>query len=185
MNPRHEALPSAEAEMPSLPGCAITLLRDTELLSDGASGVADLRAAQPVPGTLLLAESRLPGIRTVAMLLAAARHRANGGRAPARFSDAADWLAARILLLGLSHVAVTADTLPQLDEANRRVVELSHRLGLPSHPAAPVLMTGEAGVEVAGPSLALWLDRCPLEKVLEFGRLQTAQLLARWEAAGA
>lgn len=183
MNPRHDAMLSAEATLPSLPGCAITLLRDTELLSEGACGVAELRAARAMPGTLLLAESRLPGIRTVAMLLAAARRRADDGCAPGRFSDAADWLAARILLLGLSHVAVNADTLPQLDEANRRVAELSQRLGLPSRLATPVLMTGEDGDEVAGSCQPLWLDRCRVEQVLEFARVQTAQLLARWGEA--
>lgn len=184
MNPRHDALLSADAALPSLPGCAITLLRDVELLSEGANGVAELRATQPLPGTLLLAESRLPGIRTVAMLLAASRRRHDGSHAPARFSDAADWLAARILLLGLSHVAVSADTLPQLDEANRRLAALAQRLGLPSRPAVPVLMTGAAQTEVAGPSLPLWLERCPVEEVIRFCRDETAKVLARWSAVG-
>ncbi|MBI3146492.1 MAG: hypothetical protein HYZ18_14815 [Pseudogulbenkiania sp.] len=185
MNPRHDALQlCTEPAMPSLPGCAITLLRDVELLSAGTTRVAELRATRAMPGTLLLAESRLPGIRTVAMLLAAARNRSDGGRAPARFSDAADWLAARILLLGLSHVAVTADTLPQLDEANRRAAELSQRLGLEPSAAAPVLMTGKTGEDEGGLCQPLWLERCPVERVIEFCRAQTAQLLARWDAVG-
>ncbi|RMD02255.1 hypothetical protein EAY64_00265 [Aquitalea palustris] len=121
---------------------SITLLTDGEALANAVAPQADhlyryLQQDQTAATPLL--ESLLPDIRAFATLLASTRRQPQGS--PARFTDATDWLAARIAVLELSHVAVTLPELTQLDEANRRLKLLSEQLQLKLPSAAPVLLT--------------------------------------------
>nr|WP_199067702.1 hypothetical protein [Chromobacterium sp. ASV5] len=120
---------------------AILLLTDCERLANAvapqAEHVPTLLQTAARQGCLL--ESLLPDIRALALLLAARRQGA--GPTPSRLADAADWLAARILLLDLSHVAVHLADFNLLDEANRRIAAWSEELARPLKPALPVLLT--------------------------------------------
>ncbi|WP_051229291.1 hypothetical protein [Paludibacterium yongneupense] len=132
----------------------LSLLTDVEALSGGTMPaedllrcLADLRRAQS--GSVAL-ESLLPEIRTAALLLASARKDWEGD-SPGRFADAADWLAARILILGLSHVELAAAQLPRLDEANRRLCRLAARFDRVWEKVQPVLVgASEAGLLLHG-----------------------------------
>lgn len=94
----------------------------------------------PQKGRLLLIESLLPEIRLIAIFLAAQRIGA-ARKMPVvkQWTDAADWLAARILFLELSHVILTEETLPLLNQANRRLARLSTIIDMPVPLAEPLL----------------------------------------------
>ncbi|MCD5363487.1 MULTISPECIES: hypothetical protein [Chromobacterium] len=116
-------------------------------------------------------ESQLPQLRAMAMLLAAQRWREQGGATPARLADAADWLAARILLLGLSHVLVTVEVFSRLDLANRRCRAWSEQAGLPFTPALPILVA-DAGGELC---LQAWSRSAEVALSLAGGRARLAR----------
>jgi len=130
---------------------SVTLLTDGEALANTVAPQADclyryLQRMDQGAATPVL-ESLLPDIRAFAMLLASTRRQTDSS--PCRFADAGDWLAARIAVLELSHVAVTLSELSLLDEANRRLKLLSDKLSLALPLAAPVLLTApepEVGV---------------------------------------
>jgi hypothetical protein len=157
MNEIHDARRIAlesQAMTPDVSRMRLVLLTDVEALSSGhlpaedlLRCLADLRRARA--GSVVL-ESLLPEIRTAALLLADAR-RGWEGDAPERFADAADWLAARILILGLSHVELSAAQLPRLDEANRRLGRLAARFDRAWPGAQPILVgASEAGLLLHG-----------------------------------
>jgi hypothetical protein len=98
------------------------------------------RLRQNEAGHLVL-ESSLPEIRCLAMVLAGLRAEWDGV-SPDHFADEADWLAARIHLLALSHVEVTLDRLGVLDLANRRLARLASMLGATRNTVLPVLRVG-------------------------------------------
>jgi hypothetical protein len=127
---------------------SIALVTDAQALSAGLGSVADVTRQvrwqlQQEAGSVVL-ESSLPEIRCLAMLLAASRLTWEDGEAPSRFADDADWLAARIHALALSHVEVDLARIPLLDLANRRLAEWSASRGQSIQRALPVLLTGSA-----------------------------------------
>ncbi|KZE29706.1 hypothetical protein [Crenobacter luteus] len=130
MNAIRQACPPTPCE--TVAGYFLTVAREPSALSDaGAEGVL---------------EALLP-IRPFAMLLAARRADWNE-RSPARFADAADWLAATIVALQLAEVDVALDELPLLDVANDRLAALAGELGVAVAPAQPRLVREFAGAAV-------------------------------------
>lgn len=122
---------------------SVTLLTDGEALANAVAPQTDclyryLQEQDHAAATPVL-ESLLPDIRAFAMLLSSLRQAASSS--PSRFADETDWLAARIAVLELSHVAVTLSELSLLDEANRRLRTLSEQLNMTLPCAAPVLLT--------------------------------------------
>lgn len=138
---------------------SVTLLTDGEAFANTVAPQAgylrDYLLTGAATGQVVL-ESLLPEIRALAMLLASRRQRGAKGCMPARLADAADWLAARIAVLRLSHVVVTTTTLPCLDEANQRLKALSEETGHALPPASPVLMTGLLAPSGEQPLLQAW-----------------------------
>jgi hypothetical protein len=127
---------------------SIALVTDAQALSAGQAVVADIsrdvkRLLRQEAGSVVL-ESSLPEIRCLAMLLAASRLTWEGEGSPSRFADDADWLAARIHALALSHVEVDLARIPLLDLANRRLSAWSAARGQPAQRALPVLLTGSS-----------------------------------------
>ena len=109
--------------------------------------------AQPAGHGLPLLEGLLPDIRLLAVLSAARRHRfGEDARTPARLSDDADWLAARILVLGAKYVQLTPDQLPLLEQANQRLRELAQLAGC--RPACAAAMLSANGVSAS--TLRFW-----------------------------
>lgn len=84
---------------------------------------------QPSAHGLPLLEGLLPDIRLLAVLSASRRQRFDGSCTPAQLSDEADWLAARILVLGAEYVQLTPAQLPLLTQANLRLRELAQVAG--------------------------------------------------------
>lgn len=106
--------------------------------------LAVLPNQEPANATLL--EALLPQLRAIAML-SAVRRVDWSTSTPQQFADEADWMAARIVLLGLSEVSVSLEKLSLLETANRRVLELGAAFGLQLRPAAPAIVSGQqAGV---------------------------------------
>jgi len=151
MNEVCDSLSIARASL-SLPDarplCALALVTDVEHAVPGTPVPPEAEALELAP--LRLSEALLPDIRLLAMLSATLRANLETEPSPARLTDAADWLAARIAVLGLTHVLVSPEQLPTLDEANRRLALLAERFALSVAPAAPVLLPAalpaEAGV---------------------------------------
>lgn len=103
-----------------------------------------LDLAAPDAGTVL--EVMLPQLRTLALLIATRRMNWSGV-SPSRFADEADWLAARILLLGVTEAELPLDKLTTLDTANQRALEFAKVHGHRCHRAVPALITrGRDGV---------------------------------------
>ncbi|HGM1722471.1 TPA: hypothetical protein ACKJ2X_001958, partial [Neisseria gonorrhoeae] len=77
----------------------------------------------------LISESMIPQIRTVAALIAAERHDFSRS-SPAEFTDAADFFAARILVLGVRRFHLDVSLLQILKTANKRACRFAekHRL---------------------------------------------------------
>ncbi|MGL6072303.1 hypothetical protein [Craterilacuibacter sp.] len=122
----------------------VYLLADAEALSCGKPvSLAPLALLEA--GDAGLIESLIPEIRQLAILLAARRY-CEAQPAVPRLSDSADWLAARILLLGLTHIALPESALPLLASANRRLAALAGGLGLAAPKAEALLLTPESGV---------------------------------------
>ncbi|MCP9759707.1 hypothetical protein EGI20_10370 [Aquitalea sp. S1-19] len=133
----------------------VYLLTDGEAMVAGEPvSLAPLSALET--GDAGLIESLLPEIRQLAMVLASRRYQETSPAA-VRLSDAADWLAARILLLGLTHIALSESGLGQLAIANQRLAALAQELGLkapraealllvPSPGTASTLMQGWSGI---------------------------------------
>lgn len=122
MNAIRQVCPPTPCETAA--GYFLTVARGPAALADaGAEGVL---------------EALLP-IRPFAMLLAA-RRADWSARSPARFADAADWLAATIVALQLAEVDVALDELPLLDAANARLAELCGELAVGFTPAQPRLV---------------------------------------------
>ncbi|MCW3480669.1 hypothetical protein OL229_14070 [Neisseriaceae bacterium JH1-16] len=148
MNEVCDSLSIARASL-SLPDaqplCALALVTDVEHATPGSPLPPPAEALELAP--LRLSEALLPDIRLLAMLSVTLRANLETRPSPARLSDAADWLAARIAVLGLSHVLVSPAQLPTLDEANRRLAVLAERFGLSVSPAAPVLLPAALPVE--------------------------------------
>lgn len=85
-------------------------------------------------GSALISEAMIPQIRTVATLIAAERHNFDTS-SPSRFTDAADFFAARILVLGVRrfHLDVSMHTV--LNTANRRARQFADKHHLFFKPA--------------------------------------------------
>jgi len=132
---------------------SVAVLTDGERLS--ASSVALGEWLQQVArvrrqeGGHLVLESALPEIRCLAMLLAASRWSGERGDASARLTDPADWLAARIQVLALSHVELALEQLPLLDLANQRLRRLATLTGHPLPGALPLLCLNRASRDAA------------------------------------
>ncbi len=121
----------------------VYLLTDAEAMVAGEPvSLAPLSALEA--GDAGLIESLLPEIRQLAMVLASRRYQETSPAA-ARLSDAADWLAARILLLGLSHIALPESGLGQLAIANQRLAALAQELGLAAPRAEALLLVPPPG----------------------------------------
>lgn len=124
---------------------SIALVTDAQAISAGDQPLADLllqveRLRRQEAGQVVL-ESCLPEIRCLAMLLAAARLSWDAGASPVRFADEADWLAARIQTLALSHVEVSLPQMSILDQANLRLQRWCAESGQRAVQALPVLLT--------------------------------------------
>lgn len=124
----------------------VTIITDAEMLSRQSLGAAQLASAvqrlcqtETAP---ILVESALPEVRMLAVLLAATRTALATAPSPDHFTDAADWLAARIVLLKLSHVALHPAELPLLDQANERLQRFAVRTVCHAPAALPVLLSG-------------------------------------------
>ncbi|HFC8537916.1 TPA: hypothetical protein ACFP4Y_002314, partial [Neisseria bacilliformis] len=102
------------------PAAARETLRRLCLLADGnGCRPAALPESLPPDCGTLAAEAMLPQIRTAAMMIAAARHDF-AQASPAAFTEEADWLAARILLLRVRTVRAGIGLRAVLETANRR-----------------------------------------------------------------
>jgi hypothetical protein len=124
---------------------SIALVTDTQLVSTGSYPLASVlqkvgRLRRQEAGQVVL-ESCLPEIRCVAMLSAASRQSWDGGGSPEHFTDEADWLAARIQILALSHVEVALQQMSLLELANQRVQQMCTLSGVRAVQALPVLLT--------------------------------------------
>ena len=120
----------------------VYLLADAEALACGKPvSLAPLALLEA--GDAGLIESLIPEIRQLAILLAARRY-CEAQPAAKRLSDDADWLAARVLLLGLTHIALPASSRPQLELANGRLAQLAAELGLPAPRVEALLLTPES-----------------------------------------
>lgn len=102
-----------------------------------------------IPETCLglpLLEWLLPDIRLVAMLSASQRCHFpdTGSRTPNRLSDDADWLAARIAVLGARYVQLLPEQLPLLTLANQRLQRLSQVTGCSLTGASAMLQLVES-----------------------------------------
>jgi hypothetical protein len=91
------------------------------------------------PQAACLLESLLPEIRQLALHLALRRGLPRG-RTPSRIAEAADWLAARMLLLEWRQLAVGLDELSLLDEANLRARQFAEAAGWEWTPTLPLLL---------------------------------------------
>jgi len=149
MNEVSDSLSIARASL-SLPSarplCALALLTDVEHEAPGTPQLPPAEALELAP--LRLSEALLPDVRLLAMLSATLRANLEAAPTPVRLTDAADWLAARIAVLGLTHVLVTPAQLPELDEANRRLQALAQRFGLSVSSASPVLLPAALPIEI-------------------------------------
>jgi len=144
--------PSAVAEHMPPPGVRLLLL----------SG-----APNQEMGRATVLEALLPPLRAAAMLLAARRVDWSAA-SPARLADEADWMAARILVLGLSEVSVTLAQLPLLETANQRLQELGAGVGLQLGPATPALVAAQPATRIGA-----------LSRVIDSTDLLEAKLVAR------
>lgn len=130
--------------------CNITILNDVEVLSRQPKRVADLQAQLSAlcgqASHFILLESAFPEIRLVATLLAGMRFARSTRSRSVHWSDAADWLAARILLLDLSHVVLTTVTFHLLDNANERLAQFANKTGIGVPQAKPMLHLGQTAV---------------------------------------
>lgn len=124
-------------------------------------------------GCATVLEAMLPPLRAAAMLLAARRMDWSAA-APARLADEADWMAARILVLGLSEVSVTLAQLPLLEAANCRLQELGAALGLQLRPATPALVTAQPAARLG-----------VLSRVITVADLAETNLVARSQRVAA
>lgn len=107
-----------------------TPLRQIQLICDG-------NAHQPTPLTLhphCVSEALLPEIRTIATLIAASRHHFHKN-SPSHFTDEADWLAARMLVLRVRIFHLSPEQRPLLQIANKRAQTFAHQHGLAFRPA--------------------------------------------------
>lgn len=123
---------------------SIAVVTDDQALSAYDCPLADMldqieQARRDEPGQVVL-ESALPEIRCLATMLAASRVHWQQN-APAHFTDDADWLAARAQVLALTHVAVTPQQLPLIEQANRRLHRLAARCGQRALEIQPVVLT--------------------------------------------
>ena len=122
---------------------SIAVLTDGELLSASYRPLSEwlpqVERVRRHEGGHLVFESSLPEIRCLAMLLAASRIKWDGAVIAARIADAADWLAARVQVLGWSHVEVSLEQLPILDLANQRLQRMCARSGLAEISVLPIL----------------------------------------------
>ena len=156
---------------------ALHVLADAEPLSRGVPQAC-------LPPGVDVAESLLPEVRQLAILLAA-RRQVPCARTPDRLTDAADWLAARIVLFELASLALPAAELPLLAEANARIRALGQALGL-SLPTAQLAPLSDArGALLVYSRLPLLpdalsrplIERCALLRSLV--RLRAQPLFAR------
>ncbi|AUH49647.1 hypothetical protein CXB49_01770 [Chromobacterium sp. ATCC 53434] len=129
----------------SLPQAALPLY-PVALATDGEALAYRPGPPSALPDGACLSEALLPEIRLLALRLALARGWPEGAT-PDRVAEAADWLAARILLLEWRQVELALGELALLDEANRRARALADARGLAFAPALPVLLPAgrEAG----------------------------------------
>ncbi|WP_019273046.1 hypothetical protein [Neisseria lactamica] len=97
------------------------------ILTDAAATSPNL--PQDAIGNTLISEAMIPQIRTVAALIAAERHDFSRS-SPAEFTDAADFFAARILVLGVRRFHLDVSLLQILKTANKRARRFAekHRL---------------------------------------------------------
>ncbi|MDO5357322.1 MAG: hypothetical protein Q4E77_07495 [Conchiformibius sp.] len=81
-----------------------------------------------------VSEAMLPEIRAVALLIAAERRQLSR-HSPSHFSDDADWLAARIIVLNIRTLHLPDNQQFMLDTANSRARAFARRFSLPFRPA--------------------------------------------------
>ncbi|ASK28330.1 hypothetical protein [Neisseria chenwenguii] len=126
---------TAARRLPAAPVLKPEALHRFALIVDGNAHRSDLcGAALPDTPHPALSEALIPQIRTVATLIAAARHDF-GSRSPGVFTEEADFFAARILVLGARRFHLDITLVPMLNTANRRAREFAQRHGLPFAPA--------------------------------------------------
>lgn len=109
-------------------------LRVCHLVTDGNAHRSDLLLAGPPQRDMLVCESMLPQIRTVALMIAAGRLRKDK-QTPRIIADEADWFAARILVLQARIIHLDISLKFMLETANRRAEAFARRHKLPFTPA--------------------------------------------------
>ncbi len=136
----------------------VQLLTDSEWVNRGQDPAAlvrqlEDRSAEP----RVFVESLIPGVRTLAMLFAARRRRLDPV-SPTHFTDEADWMAARILIFGITRMVVSTRQLPIFDSARQRLQALSEASGVEMDDVLPVLDTC---LPDSLPLLSLWSAHFP------------------------
>lgn len=108
-----------------------TLLRHCCLIVDGNAHRTDLISdnIDDFAHDDMICEAMLPEIRTVAMLIAAARHDFSQP-SPSVFADEADWFAARIVVLQVRAFHLNVKLCEMLHTANERAAAFAKQHGL-------------------------------------------------------
>jgi hypothetical protein len=107
------ALPWIESLSCTLPMHALHILADVERCAHlPADELAML--LRPVAGRVVVSESLFPEVRTLAYLMAQ-------GASPGR----ADWLAARVVVFRLNHLALSLSELDMMDALNHKILWLA------------------------------------------------------------
>lgn len=136
----------------------VQLLTDSEWVNRGLDPAALVRQLKDRrAGPQVFVESLIPGVRTLAMLFAARRRR-DDPLSPTHFTDEADWMAARILMFGITRLVVSTRQLPIFDSARRRLQDVSDASGVELDDVLPVLDTSQAD---SLPLLSLWSAHLP------------------------
>ncbi len=136
----------------------------------------DAEAPVAMPPSIMdlprVSEALMPQIRLVACLLAAARHDFADG-SPNRFTEEADWFAARILVLQVRRFFLDVALLPMLALANERAEAFAKKHGL-----AFVAAEGKLSLHAGRPDQTLIIETPALSNAQQdLGLLHNSMLL--------
>lgn len=141
------------------------------LIVDG-DAVAPIAMPPSIMDLPKVSEALMPKIRLVACLVAAERHDFKQ-RSPSRFTEEADWFAARILVLQARRFFLDVTLLPMLALANERAAAFAQRHGL-----AFVAAEGQLSLHAGRPHHTLIVETPALGDVqLDRGLLHNSLLL--------
>ncbi len=119
-----------------------------------------------------VSEALLPNVRLVACLLAAERHDFSQS-SPERFTEEADWFAARILVLQARRFFLDVTLLPMLALANQRAQAFAQKHGLAFKAAQ-----GKLSLHAGRPDQTLIMETPALSDTqIDLGLVQNSLLL--------